>query len=124
MSHIKTHVKKDDFVKVITGADRGKVGKVLQVLPEKGRVIVEGVRITTKATRKSNDRPEGGLVKREGPIHISNVKLTDEKPKKEHKEKQPAEEKKLEPKIKKTKAEAGEEKPKAKRAPAKKKSAE
>ncbi|MCB1065007.1 MAG: 50S ribosomal protein L24 [Verrucomicrobiae bacterium] len=72
---IKTHVKKNDEVKVITGNHRGESGRVLQVFPEKSQVIVEGVRIIKKHARKSQDRPEGGIIEREGPIHISNVKL-------------------------------------------------
>lgn len=75
MSRIKTHVKKGDTVKVITGAHKGKSGAILQVLPEKGHVLVEGVRMITKHQRKSQDNPEGGVIEREGPIHISNVKL-------------------------------------------------
>lgn len=74
-TRIKTHVKKNDEVVVISGNHRGEQGKVLQVFPEKGHVLVEGVRLITKHERKSQDRPEGGIVKREGPIHISNVKL-------------------------------------------------
>ena len=72
---IKTHVKKNDEVKVITGNHRGESGRVLQVFPEKSQVIVEGVRIIKKHARKSQDRPEGGIIEREGPIHIFNVKL-------------------------------------------------
>ncbi len=72
---IKTHVKKNDEVEVISGEHKGSQGKVLQVLPEKGRVLVEGVRMIKKAERKSEDLPEGGIIEREGPIHISNVKL-------------------------------------------------
>lgn len=72
---IKTHVKKNDEVQVITGNHRGETGRVLQVFPEKGRVIVEGVRLIKKHARRSQDQPEGGIIEREGPIHISNVKL-------------------------------------------------
>ncbi len=72
---IKTHVKKNDEVRVITGNHRGETGRVLQVFPEKGRVIVEGVRLIKKHARRSQDQPEGGIIEREGPIHISNVKL-------------------------------------------------
>ncbi len=72
---IKTHVKKNDEVKVISGNHRGETGRVLQVFPEKSQVIVEGVRVIKKHARKSQDSPEGGIIEREGPIHISNVKL-------------------------------------------------
>ena len=71
----KTHVKKNDIVKVISGNHRNSTGKVLQVFPDKGQVLVEGIRIIKKHARKSQDQPEGGIIEREGPIHISNVKL-------------------------------------------------
>lgn len=72
---IKTHVKKNDEVQVISGNHRGETGRVLQVFPEKGRVIIEGVRLIKKHARRSQDQPDGGIIEREGPIHISNVKL-------------------------------------------------
>jgi large subunit ribosomal protein L24 len=72
---IKTHVKKNDEVEVITGNHKGNRGKVLQVFPHKGQVLVEGVRIIKKHARRSQDQPEGGIIEREGPIPISNVKL-------------------------------------------------
>ncbi len=72
---IKTHVKKNDEVEVISGNHTGARGKVLQVLPEKGYVLIEGVRMIKKAARRSEELPEGGIIEREGPIHISNVKL-------------------------------------------------
>ncbi len=72
---IKTHVKKGDEVVVISGNHRDQQGKVLQVFPEKGHVLIEGVRMIKKHAAKSQDRPEGGIIEREGPIHISNVKL-------------------------------------------------
>ena len=77
MATIKTHVKKNDEVVVISGAHKGATGKVLQVYPEKGQVLVEGVRIIKKHARRTQDRPDGGIIEREGPIHISNVKLVD-----------------------------------------------
>lgn len=73
---VKTHVKKDDEVVVISGNHKGESGRVLQVFPEKGHVIVEGVRMIKKHAKRSQDRPEGGIIEKEGPIHISNVKLT------------------------------------------------
>lgn len=75
MKRIKTHVKKGDEVEVICGNHRGATGKVLQVLPAKKQVLVEGVRIIKRHQRRSQDQPEGGIVEREGPIHISNVRL-------------------------------------------------
>lgn len=71
----KTHVNRDDIVEVISGAHRGKTGRVLQVLRTKDQVIVEGVRMIKKHSKKSQDRPDGGIIEREGPIHISNVKI-------------------------------------------------
>ncbi|MAS95915.1 MAG: 50S ribosomal protein L24 [Verrucomicrobiales bacterium] len=72
---VKTHVKKNDEVVVISGNHKGETGKVLQVFPHKSQVIVEGVRLIKKHARRTQDRPEGGIVEKEGPIHISNVKL-------------------------------------------------
>jgi len=75
MNRIKTHVKKNDEVEVISGNHAGARGKVLQVFPDKGHVLIEGVRLIKKAARRSEDLPEGGIIEREGPIHVSNVKL-------------------------------------------------
>ncbi len=74
-SRVKTHVKKNDEVVVISGNHKGETGKVLQVFPEKEQVLVEGVRLIKKHARRTQDRPEGGIIEKEGPIHISNVKL-------------------------------------------------
>ncbi|MAB76816.1 MAG: 50S ribosomal protein L24 [Verrucomicrobiales bacterium] len=73
---VKTHVKKNDEVVVISGNHKGETGKVLQVFPEKEQVLVEGVRLIKKHARRTQDRPDGGIIEKEGPIHISNVKLT------------------------------------------------
>jgi large subunit ribosomal protein L24 len=75
MNRIKFHVKKGDEVEVICGNFRGSTGKVLAVLPNKHRVLIEGVRLIKKHLRKSQDNPTGKIAEREGPIHISNVKL-------------------------------------------------
>ena len=72
---VKTHVKKNDEVVMISGNHKGETGKVLQVFPEKEQVLVEGVRLIKKHARRTQDRPEGGIIEKEGPIHISNVKL-------------------------------------------------
>ena len=69
----KQHIKKGDTVQVLAGEDRGKQGRVLQVLVKKDRVVVEGVNVVTKATK------QGGLVKKEAGIHVSNVALLDPK---------------------------------------------
>jgi large subunit ribosomal protein L24 len=74
MSRIKTHVKKGDQVEVIAGNHKGKRGTVTLVKADKGQVIVEGARPVTKALRRSEKNPDGGLQKIDGPIHISNVK--------------------------------------------------
>ena len=67
------HIKKGDEVVVLSGADRGKRGRVLQVMPKKQRAIVEGVRIIKRHTRKNNAHPNGAIVEREGAIHLSNL---------------------------------------------------
>ena len=75
----KLHIKKGDTVYVLSGEDRGKTGRVLKVRVTKGRAIVEGVNIVTKAAKPSAKHPQGGLVKMEAPIHISNLSLIDPK---------------------------------------------
>ena len=81
MNRVKHHVKKGDQVEVISGNFRGSSGRVLAVFAGKQRVLVEGVRIIKKHLRKSQDNPSGKVAEREGPIHISNVRLLErEKP--------------------------------------------
>jgi large subunit ribosomal protein L24 len=75
MNRVKLHVRKGDQVEVISGNFRGSSGKVLQVLPQKQRVLIEGVRLIKRHLRKSQDNPQGKIAEREGPIHISNVKV-------------------------------------------------
>ena len=96
MNRIKCHVRKGDQVEVISGNFRGSSGKILAVVPHKQRVLVEGVRIIKKHLRKSQDNPSGKIAEREGPIHISNVKLIerDGKPVKSAKSKTKKEKKK------------------------------
>jgi large subunit ribosomal protein L24 len=67
------HIKKNDMVVVLSGEDKGKVGKVLAMFPGKGRVLVEGVNVIHKALRKSQNNPKGGIITKEGAIHISKV---------------------------------------------------
>ena len=76
---VKLHIKKDDTVYVNAGEDRGKTGRVLKVFPAKGRALVEGVNIITKATKPTAKYPQGGLIKTEAPIHVSNLNLIDPK---------------------------------------------
>jgi large subunit ribosomal protein L24 len=69
------HVKKNDEVVVISGADKGKRGKIIAVHTGKQRVIVEGVHMIKKHVRKNQQQPQGAIVEREGTLHISNVML-------------------------------------------------
>ena len=73
----KIHIKKNDTVIVLAGEDKGKTGKVLQVLREKERAIVEGVNMVSKSQKPSAKNPQGGIVKQEAGIHISNVQHMD-----------------------------------------------
>ncbi|NCW27576.1 MAG: 50S ribosomal protein L24 [Verrucomicrobia bacterium] len=69
------HVRKGDEVEVITGSQRGRKGKILEVKTESLRVLIEGVNMIKRHVRPTQDNPKGGVVEREGSIHISNVKL-------------------------------------------------
>jgi large subunit ribosomal protein L24 len=73
----KFHVRRGDIVKVITGEHKGSQGKILEVQTKKQRVIIEGVRLIKKHARRSNDNPTGGIIEREGAIHVSNVTLVE-----------------------------------------------
>jgi len=75
----KIHIRKDDRVIVLAGNDKGKTGKVLKVIVDKNRAIVEGVNIVTKSAKPSAKHPQGGFIKQEAPIHISNLSLIDPK---------------------------------------------
>ena len=81
MNRLRFHVKKGDQVKVISGAHKNAEGKVLAVLPTKQQVLIEGVRIIKRHQRKSQEHPQGIIAQREGPIHISNVKLVEQEAK-------------------------------------------
>ena len=70
----KFKIKKGDMVEVITGDDKGKKAKVLQVLPKKSQVIVEGCKMAKKAVKQSEKNPKGGFISKEMHINISNVK--------------------------------------------------
>jgi large subunit ribosomal protein L24 len=81
----KLHIKRGDIVMAITGedADGKKTGKVIRVIPETQRVLVEGFNYVKKHLRKSQDNPKGGIVEKEAPVHVSNlkvVKASEEKP--------------------------------------------
>ena len=71
------HVKKNDEVVIIAGADKGKRGKIISVIGKQQRVIVEGARMIKRHTRKNPQNPQGAIVEREGTIHISNVMKVD-----------------------------------------------
>ena len=113
MNRVKLHVRKGDQVEVISGNHRGSTGKVLEVLSRKERVLIEGVRMIKKHMRKSQDNPQGKIAEREGPIHISNVKVVERaernakaKGAKKSAEKPAAEKKKAPTRRKTTKEEA------------------
>lgn len=73
----KLHIKKGDSVFVITGEAKGQQGRVLEVLVKKRRAIVEGVNMVSKHTKPNAQNPQGGILKKEAPIHISNLLLVD-----------------------------------------------
>ena len=73
----KLHIKKGDTVIVNAGNDKNKVGKVLTVFPAEDRVIVEGVNVVSRHTKPNSKQPQGGIIKQEAAIHISNVNLVD-----------------------------------------------
>ena len=78
---IKLKIKSGDTVRVMAGDHKGSEGKVLKVLREKNKAIVEGVNMVSKHTKPSAKNPQGGIVKKEAPIHISNIALVDPKSK-------------------------------------------
>jgi len=73
----KLHINKGDSVMVITGEAKGQQGRVLEVLVKKRRAIVEGVNMVSKHTKPNAQNPQGGILKKEAPIHISNLLLVD-----------------------------------------------
>lgn len=75
----KLHIRKGDTVKVLTGDSKGQQGKVLEVIPAEQRAIVEKVNMVSKHSRPSTQNTQGGIVKQEAPIHISNLILVDPK---------------------------------------------
>lgn len=75
----KRHVRKGDVVKVLTGEDKGKQGKVLHVYPKDSRAIIEGVNILHKHIRPNATYPNGTIEKKEGPVHLSNLMVVDPK---------------------------------------------
>ena len=75
----KTHIKKGDLVKVLSGVARGKQGRVLEVDRERMIALVEGLNMQKKHSKPTTATPQGGIVEKEGPIHISNLMLVDPK---------------------------------------------
>ena len=78
MNRPSYHVKRGDTVLVVTGNHKGAQGKVLQILPKKHQVLIEGVRMIKKHVRRNQEHPQGAIIEREGPVHISNVKLVEQ----------------------------------------------
>lgn len=76
---VKMHIKKGDTVQVMAGDNKGKQGKVLKVEVSKQRAIVEGVNICKKATKPNAQNPQGGIIEKEAPIHVSNLMVLDPK---------------------------------------------
>lgn len=72
-------IRKNDTVKILTGKDKGKTGKVIRVLPEKERVVVEQANMVKKHQKPNQENRTGGIIDKEAPIHISNVQLLDGK---------------------------------------------
>jgi len=73
----KFHIKKGDDVVVIAGTEKGKRGRIIQVMRDNERAIVEGVKMIKRHTRKSQQHPQGAIVEREGTVHISNLMLAE-----------------------------------------------
>ncbi|NJM14341.1 MAG: 50S ribosomal protein L24 [Bacteroidales bacterium] len=73
----KVHIKKGDTVHVITGEYKGKEGRVLEVMRDKYKAIVEGINMISKHTKPNAQYPDGGIIKKEAPVHLSNIMLVD-----------------------------------------------
>ncbi|OFX67621.1 MAG: 50S ribosomal protein L24 [Bacteroidetes bacterium GWE2_29_8] len=74
---IKLHIKKGDIVKVVAGDDKGQQGRILAVYINKQRALVEGVNLISKHSKPTTENPKGGIIKKEAPIHISNLMVVD-----------------------------------------------
>ena len=75
----KLHIKKGDTVKVLSGESKGQEGRVILVYPEQNRALVEGVNMVSRHTKPNAANPQGGIIKKEAPIHVSNLMLVDPK---------------------------------------------
>ncbi len=76
---VKIHIKKGDTVQMISGEDKGKQGRVLEVIPKTYRALVEGINFIHRHTKPNAANPNGGIIKKEAPVHISNLMLLDPK---------------------------------------------
>jgi large subunit ribosomal protein L24 len=76
-SQAKRHVKKGDMVQVIAGNDKGKKGRIVEIISETERAIVEGINIVSRHTKPNAQNQNGGIIKKEAPVHISNLKVVD-----------------------------------------------
>lgn len=73
----KIHIKKGDTVQVITGEYKGQKGRVLDIIVKKNRVLVEGINMVSKHAKPNAENPQGGIIKKEAPVHISNLMVVD-----------------------------------------------
>ena len=73
------HIKKGDTVYVLAGDDKGKTGRVLSIDAKKNRAVVEGINMVSKSTKPNAQHPQGGIIKMEAPIHLSNLNVVDPK---------------------------------------------
>ncbi|MGM0496346.1 MAG: 50S ribosomal protein L24 [Bacteroidota bacterium] len=73
----KSHIKKGDTVYVNTGESRGQQGRVLEVMRKQNKALVEGVNLVSKHTKPNSDNPQGGIIKKEAPVHLSNLMVVD-----------------------------------------------
>ena len=99
-------IKVGDNVRVITGSNKGKEGKVLQILRKENKVIIDGINIVKKHVKPNRQNETGGILEVEAPIHISNVKVLDKKEQKAEKKAVKKETKKEEKEVKETKKKA------------------
>ncbi len=75
METMKTKIKKDDKVKVLTGKDKGKIGKVLKIVKKTNRVVVENINVVKANQRPTQANPQGGIVEKNMPVHVSNLMI-------------------------------------------------
>jgi len=73
----KLHIKKGDTVKVLAGEYKGQTGKVIQILPEKNKALVEGINVVKKHNKPTAENPQGGITEKEAPVHLSNLMYVD-----------------------------------------------